>query len=364
TEEERANEILRNALYNTQEARLKEETLKKSRTSQYCQDLQQQLVMKEQQKRCRHEDTLVEKKMLDDVIRVLSDEDKRAIQQKREQTAKLRHEMVTFQQAREAWRKKQKQAVILEERVLEKQRSSANTFNDIVIAERERKLRVKEDINKRVAAHLLAEQEERRHREDIIKQLQEQEYLEMNAQNDIAVREKAERVKRDTEQALTQQMEEHRRNHKEEARRALEFRKLTEAKIAEDNAKEDERKRKSHEKSKLYAAELMRQIEDNARRRKMEQELEKGRAQYVWDCDKTWRTEVAEERKKIIEEHAPHLVGYLQAGVLNPEDIPALKEGARKHEELANLDIESLTKTQRPKRHDKCNDQCKILRQY
>jgi hypothetical protein len=39
--------------------------------------LQQQLVNRQQQKQCQYEDSLIEKKMLDDIMRTISDEDKR-----------------------------------------------------------------------------------------------------------------------------------------------------------------------------------------------------------------------------------------------------------------------------------------------
>lgn len=45
----------------------------------------------------------------------------RELQQKREQTEKMRNEMKTFQQARDSWRQKQKELVIIEERKIEEQ---------------------------------------------------------------------------------------------------------------------------------------------------------------------------------------------------------------------------------------------------
>ncbi|KAI8424656.1 hypothetical protein MSG28_003083 [Choristoneura fumiferana] len=102
-----------------------ERKLKIERTSAYCKDLQQQLVNRQRQKQCQYEDTLIEKKMLDDIMRTISDEDQRELKQKREQTDKLRREMVTFKQARDAWRLKQKALTVQEEADLEKQRQAA-----------------------------------------------------------------------------------------------------------------------------------------------------------------------------------------------------------------------------------------------
>jgi hypothetical protein len=49
----------------------------------------------------------------------------RELQQKHEQTEKMRREMVTFQRARQAWKEKQKQMLVAEERQIEEQRRAA-----------------------------------------------------------------------------------------------------------------------------------------------------------------------------------------------------------------------------------------------
>lgn len=74
--------------------------------------------------------------------------------------------------------------------------------------------------------------------------------------------------------------------------------------------------------------------------------------------------ELKQERKEIIREHVPHILGYLQAGVLKKEDVPVVREGANKHEQLSKLDIEKMAVSSRPKQFAKCNAQCKILREF
>ncbi|CAH2991820.1 unnamed protein product [Chilo suppressalis] len=363
-EEQHANRVLLNALYNDKEAKYQEESEKKKRTDQYCLDLQQQLVNRQLQKQCQYEDTLIEKKMLDDIMRTIADEDQRELQQKREQTEKMRREMVSCQAAREAWRQKQKQVVVAEERDIEGQRRAAADRNAAVIAERERKLRVKEELNEKITAKILADEASRQERDSIIKQLQEQEYLEKNFQDDVAEKQKMERVKIETKDALTAQMKTKRRQEAEHKRREMEFRNQTEAKLAADNEKELEKQRKLKEKAQAYSMDLLKQIEDNTRRRKEDKNLEEGRAKQVWDCDKAWRQEVSEERKKIVEEHVPHLLGYLQTGVIRKEDLPAVRQGVAKHDHLSSLNIDSLAVSNRPKRYSKCNAQCRVLREY
>lgn len=76
-EEDRANRVLLNSLYNDKEAKANEERTKIDKNRKYCLELQQQLVNKQRQKQCEYEDTLIEKKMLDEVLRTIADEDQR-----------------------------------------------------------------------------------------------------------------------------------------------------------------------------------------------------------------------------------------------------------------------------------------------
>ncbi|XP_026737320.1 meiosis-specific nuclear structural protein 1-like [Trichoplusia ni] len=338
-EEKRANDILLNALYGDKDAKIREEREKMERNSQYCKELQQQLVNRQLQKQCEYEDTLIEKKMLEEIIKTMSDEDMRELQQKREQTEKMRNEMKTFQQARDSWREKQKELVIIEERKIEEQNKMVADRSLAIIAERERRIKVKEEFNKRIAAQILADEAARQERTNIIKLLQEQEYLEKNVQDDIAEREKLERVRRDTKEALTAQMRERRDAQRERTEKEAAFRRETEAKMADDEAKAREKLRQKREQGKLYSQELLRQIQENARRKAEEQKMEEQRAVYVWECDKKWQEEVSKEREKMIEEHVPPLLGYLQAGVVQRADLAAA-------------------------RRPKCNAQCRALRDY
>ncbi|CAG5041218.1 unnamed protein product [Parnassius apollo] len=363
-EENHANRILSDALYSDLEAKEKEDKEMMERKLQYCKELQQQLVNKQREKQCQFEDTLIEKKMLEDVMRTIADEDQRELQQKREQTEKLRKEVETFKQAREAWKQKQKELLVQEERRIEQQGKAASDRSQAIVAERERKLQLKEKLNEKVVAKILIEEESRREREEVIRMLQEQEYLEKGIQEDIAERDKTESTKKQTKEVLTQQMETKQRLEKEQKEREANYRKLMESQISSTEQKEKEDQLKQKEKKRQYCLELQQQIEENARRRMKENELEENRAKHVFDYNKDWSTEVTEERKKIVEEHAPHLLGYLQPGVLGQQDLPAIKSGVQKDPRLAQLDIESMAVSKKPLRFPKCNPQCKVLKHY
>lgn len=58
------------------------------------------------------------------------------------------------------------------------------------------------------------------------------------------------------------------------------------------------------------------------------------------------RKEVSEERNKIIKEHVPKVLGFLQAGVLKAEDVPQICE-------VTDFNIDTTSK--KLQRRPKCN---------
>ncbi|XP_023940656.2 meiosis-specific nuclear structural protein 1 [Bicyclus anynana] len=360
TEESRAYRCLSTCLSNEKEAQDQAEQLKADKNRKYCYELQQQLVNQQQQRQCQYEESLIEKKMLEEISRTLADEDQRELLQKREQMEKMQKEMQTFKAARLAWKEKQKAVVIMEEKQIEEQKQALSDRNSAIIAERERRLREKEEKNKIITDKILRDEAARQERENIIKLLQEQEYLEKNVQDDVAERSKLQRVRADTKHALTSQMEMRRMLRREQQIADGEFRKQAEAKMAAEEAIEREKERKKKEKNEQYSRELMQQIKENQIIRQRNKKMEDDRAKYVWDCDRAWRNEVASERKKIIEENVPHVLGYMQAGVIAPDDLANVAADSK----LAQLDIGSLVASNRLKRFPKCNAQCRILREY
>ncbi|CAH0725399.1 unnamed protein product, partial [Brenthis ino] len=347
-EEDYANRVLLNSLYNDKEAKANEERTKIDKNRKYCLELQQQLVNKQRQKQCEYEDTLIEKKMLDEVLRTIADEDQRELKHKHEQTDKMRKEMVTFKQAREAWKEKQKEMLIIEERKIEEQIKVASDRSSAIIAERERKMREKEEMNHKIAAKILADEASRQERENLIKLLQEQEYLEKNVQDDIAEKNKFELVKSYTKQSLTAQMENRKKLEKEQKEREAEFRKSVEAKLAADDEKEKEKERKAKEKKQIYSMELRQQIQDNAARRRQCRRAARGDH---WDM--AWQEEVSVERAKIVSEHGPLVRGFLQPGALRAPAPGLPPAGAP-----------PVGPPPAPARRPKCNAQCRVLRLY
>ncbi|KAI5638693.1 trichohyalin-plectin-like domain-containing protein [Phthorimaea operculella] len=380
-EENKIAEKLTDSIYSDKEYREVEMRNKAERARNYCQELQQQLVSRQRQKQCQYEDTLIEKKMLDEIMRTITDEDRREIEQKREQMEKTRREMDTFKQAQQAgasgqagqrqakqaqqaWRAKQKQIVLAEEKEIEKQQAVQADRQASVNAKREQIIKQREESNQRVAEEILATEWARQEREDIIRSLQEQEHLEANFQQDISEQMKRERIKRENKEGLMEQMAIKKQQQAQEREIAANYLKQLKQRMAEEEAKEAEKQRLIKEKNKQHCALLLKQAEEQ-RLKKIEAEKgDAARANATREYEQKWREEVAKERESIVREHAPKLLGYLQAGVIKKEDLPTVREGANKDPELAKLNIEGLTLAKRPKRFAKCNAQCLVLREY
>ncbi|XP_050343376.1 meiosis-specific nuclear structural protein 1-like isoform X2 [Nymphalis io] len=287
-EENRSNSILLNSLYNDQHAKEREEKLKMDKESQYCAAIQQQLVNKERQKQCDYEETMLEKRVNEDVMQAIADEDQRELCHKHEQTDKMRVEMVTSQKARVDLKEKQKAMNVVEDRKIEEQVQFATDRSLARDADREHKVHIRDENEEKMANKMMA--------------------------------------------AVVDSM------------------------LAEEDELEREKQRKKKEKNMQYSADLQQQIHDNAVRRKKDKEDEAARCRHEAEYDQGWRQEVSEERKKIMEDHVPKLLGYVQPGVITQVDIA--------NPRLADLGKDLMSTSKRPKRFPKCNAQCRILREY
>lgn len=74
------------------------------------------MIFKERRKRCEYEEYLQEKKMLDDILQRMHDENEREIEEKKCKMQKTREEMMAFKAAQEVWRKKERDALEEENR--------------------------------------------------------------------------------------------------------------------------------------------------------------------------------------------------------------------------------------------------------
>lgn len=72
--------------------------------------------MKEGSRRHAYEEFLREKKLIDDIIQRIHDEDEREMAEKMRKTQKTREEIIAFREAQELWRKKKQEEIEEENR--------------------------------------------------------------------------------------------------------------------------------------------------------------------------------------------------------------------------------------------------------
>nr|XP_026496170.1 histone-lysine N-methyltransferase, H3 lysine-79 specific-like [Vanessa tameamea] len=256
--------------------------------SQYCSDLQNQLVNKQRQKQCHYEESLIEKRMNDDVMQAIADEDQRELCHKHEQTDIMRGEMYASQKARVDWKEKQKEFNVIEDRKIEEQVQFAEDRSLARDIERERKVHLRNESEDKMATKMLANVAARQEREDVITLHQEQESLERSIQGDILDRENYERAKTEIKEGLLSQMQDKKDSAQAEKVREADFKRSADSKMAEEDEIEREKERKKKEKNEQYFADLQQQIRDNATRRKKEKEDEQERCRQENEYDQGW----------------------------------------------------------------------------
>lgn len=345
TEEKRKCDNLQKAyeLYENQKRDSQENDV--SRKLKYRENLQQQLVMKQQLRQCQYEESLREKMLLDDVIKAMYDEDMREIEQKKQLRETLRKEMVENRIAREIWMKQQRDNVIAEEIAREKDAASMSDRQTGILLARQKKNEQREELNEKVSSKIIAEQTARREREDIIKQLQEQELLEKYCQDDIREKEKELIHRRETERALKEQMENRKIEAENERKSDLKYKQLLESKVKEADDKERLKQEKIKERNRRYGEELKQQILNNAHQRDVHKQMEDRCNQNVWNSVRAIQEETAKERQLILSEHLPQLQESLCVPFINTSSLSAVG-------------------SDRPNSHPKCNAQCRVLRQF
>lgn len=111
--EKKIQQVLQEARMTQEEFLMKEAQEEIKRKSEYKLALQDQMILREQTKRYLYEEFLREKKMIDDIIQRIHEEDERFREEKLCRMQKTREEMMAFKAAQEIW--KQKRQIALEE---------------------------------------------------------------------------------------------------------------------------------------------------------------------------------------------------------------------------------------------------------
>nr|CAD7425916.1 unnamed protein product [Timema monikensis] len=322
--EQTAHELQRSLWQQDEELERQRDLEEFQRKLRYRTELQEQMIEAEKQRQEAFKEFLREKKMVDDIVRQIQEEDMREMEQKMINMQKTQEEIEEFRKAREAWKQKERMEMEEENRRL----AEYVQMQDMAQQQKMELMRQKEEekakVMEKIATALHVEQMKRKEREEIIQELleeearlaaekKEQEEIEKQLRHRIEMRQQQKEYQRQRMEQL-----------KREAAKESEERQRLLAKFAED----DRIEQLTAERRRLKVIE---------HRRAVERELEERRARRAEEMRKLIRLVelekeeekarlrlIEEERLRMLKEHATQLLGYLPRGVLREDDLPHL----------------------------------------
>lgn len=323
-QEQRTYEIVQAALVKEEEqkrALAEEEIMKRA---QYKQELQEQMILGEKSKRYLYEEFLREKKMIDDVIQRIHDEDERTLQEQMCKMMKTREEMMAFKAAQDRWKQKKREEIEEENRRIQDFLEKKGADVTKRLEEKKKREEAKAKIQESLAKRIYEERVKQREREDILMELmleEQKEELDRRHKEDL---EKQIRQRLEIRESLTAQMKDREEKRRQEAAEDAKYKEQLLAKLAEDQRLEQ----MSDQKKRMKMLQLRRDVEQMMvdRRQKKAEEMQlmiKLKEQEDKEMEDR-RKIVEEERIQLLKEHVKNLVGYLPKGLLRPDDLPHL----------------------------------------
>ncbi|CAG9863776.1 unnamed protein product [Phyllotreta striolata] len=319
-----SNEVMTKAWITEQEHNhhLKQEEI--LRKAQYKKDLQDQLIMKEKSKRYLYEEYLREKKLLDDVIKRIHDEDERARLDKFCNMKRTQREIEAFKEAQDIWKKKRKDEIDEENRKIEEYLLEVSARIDEKAIEDAKKVEAREKVLDKMALEVAQIAEAKKEREAIVQDLIAEEKRLKEEDRYKKELEKKFKQKIETKMTLLEQMQEaeaKRRQDQEEDRR---FKEEVMARMIE----EEKLEQLSAQKKRLKLIQMRKDVEKLLAERRAkhaeELQLQMGIEKAFQQEEERRRKIIEEERIKMLQEHVQNLSGYLPKGLLKPEDLPYL----------------------------------------
>ncbi|KAI4460241.1 meiosis-specific nuclear structural protein 1 [Holotrichia oblita] len=314
--EKKIQEVLHEARLTQEEYLMKEAQEEIKRKSEYKLALQDQMILREKTKRYLYEEFLREKKMIDDIIQRIHEEDERLLEEKWCRMQKTREEMMAFKAAQEDGEERRGKYVkgeINDRFSSENIRGAGSIINIIVTLPYykflflyrllDEETREKDYVLQELKEREFQEEVERRHRADVEFQVRQRIELQEVLQKQIMEREERIRKEQKEEQLYKQQLL---------------------AKLIEDEKLEQ----MSEQRKRMKMLQLKRDVEDmmtQRRQRQAEEMQEKIRLDEEEKKEAVKRRQIIEEeRLKILKEHAQNLIGHIPRGVLREEDLEHL----------------------------------------
>lgn len=298
---------------------------------EYRKDLQDQMIASEKQRQAAFLEYLKDKQMIDEACQRIYEEDQRELENKMLLMKKTKDEIEKFQKARDEWKKKELETVELENKrmveFLEKQRT----------LEEERMLRqkIKEEEKATIQAKISRDMMERMMKSkddaEMLQELAEEGVRQALIRRERSDIEKAIRLRIDFRNMMRIQAQEKLDRLKQEEEEEMKEKQW----LMEQIAEEKRYNQLTAEKKRIKKIELRRDIENLLAERRHRRELERRELESEYKNrlaeEDNLKKLIAEERIKMLKEHASNLIGYLPNGVLTEEDIAELGPEFAKH---------------------------------
>ncbi|GLV45297.1 hypothetical protein CBL_05397 [Carabus blaptoides fortunei] len=323
-DEKLSNELIREALLTNAEAERIEAEEEFKRKVEYKKELQDQMILQYQQKQYMYEEFLKEKKLLDDIIQRIHDEDAREIEEKMYRLQRTKDEIDSFKAAQEIWRQKERQELEEENRRIEEFLREKEIKQRELNMQKNTEDAAKTKVTEELAMRIYVDELKRKEREEIVQDLLEEELKE---KEDQKMKEEFRRQvdnRIEMQRVLARQLEERREKLRQEELEDARYKEQMIAKVIEDQKIEQ----MTAEKRRRKMMELRRDIEEHMQERRAKRAEELRQLLYLQEQDKlreeNRRKVIEEERLRLLKEHASNLIGYLPPGVLRADDLPHL----------------------------------------
>ncbi|XP_044734922.1 meiosis-specific nuclear structural protein 1-like [Chrysoperla carnea] len=328
--EQQANEAFNKLRANDSEFDKQQCIENEMKKADYRHSLQNQMLVRERQKQIDYENYLTEKKIIDDVVQRIRDEDESAANKRLQDMKKVQEEMKQHEAAREAWRQKEIERIKAEndriERYLNEQMESKKKSDD----EKKLKEAARERLIQEIGKQIHSRDEEREERNMLLLELMEEEAKEADIKRAQAEMEKKYLTRLQLSYALDLQIKEKEDRLKQECENDYKYRQeLMERLIEEERIHqmtEQKRRRKMIEVRHTVEKMMLERQEKRAaeiqqlwRLKELEKENENKR-----------KEKIDFERIQLLKEHAKNLVGFLPSGLLKEEDLKYLDEDVAK----------------------------------
>ncbi|XP_038220096.1 uncharacterized protein LOC119838300 [Zerene cesonia] len=131
------------------------------KNTKYRHELKQQCEANEERRHQVQVESSIQRQVREDIGTIMADQNQKYVEHQQEQSEQLRQDIISFKQDCADFKDMQRELINIEESRIDRQRNESSDRSDAVIAERARKIKVKDDYNEKRAEEMMADEEER-----------------------------------------------------------------------------------------------------------------------------------------------------------------------------------------------------------